>query len=153
MCLVASDPVTPWTVACPWNSPGKNPGGACHALLQGIFPTQGSKPGLRHCRQILYHLGHQGNPNRMKFRAINQMEIPNSHFLSQITCTQLTWGLPKRKMKKKQTKNRENLKKQTRILFFPTSQRILSLEKHFLHHWREELAITSFYCRLIQFMQ
>ena len=30
------------------------------SLLQGIFPTQGSNPGLLHCRQILYQLGHQG---------------------------------------------------------------------------------------------
>ena len=29
---------------------------------QGIFPTQGLSPGLLHCRQILYHLSHQGNP-------------------------------------------------------------------------------------------
>ena len=27
---------------CPWDSPGKNTGVGCHALLQGIFPTQGS---------------------------------------------------------------------------------------------------------------
>ena len=33
-----------------------------HALLQEIFPTQGSNPGLPHCRQILYHLSHQGSP-------------------------------------------------------------------------------------------
>ena len=33
----------------------------CVALLQGIFPTQGSNPGLPHCRQILYHLNHQGS--------------------------------------------------------------------------------------------
>ena len=32
-------------------------------LLQGIFPTQGSNPGLPHCRQPLYHLSHQGNPS------------------------------------------------------------------------------------------
>ena len=30
----------------PWDSPGKNTGVGCHALLQGIFPTQGSNPGL-----------------------------------------------------------------------------------------------------------
>ena len=35
-------------------SPGKNTGVGCHALLQGIFPTQGLNPGLLHCRQILY---------------------------------------------------------------------------------------------------
>ena len=35
-----------------WNSPGKNTGVRSHFLLQGIFPTQGSNPGLLHCRQI-----------------------------------------------------------------------------------------------------
>ena len=46
----------------PWNFPGKNNGVGCNSLLQGIFPTQGSNPGLLHCRQILYHLSHQGSP-------------------------------------------------------------------------------------------
>ena len=32
-----------------------------HSLLQGIFPTQGSNPGLPHCRQILHRLSHQGS--------------------------------------------------------------------------------------------
>ena len=41
-----------------WNSSGKNTAVGCHALLQGIFPTQGLNPGLPHCRQILYHLNH-----------------------------------------------------------------------------------------------
>ena len=44
-------------------SPSKNIGVNCHALLQEIFPTQGSNPGLPHCRQILYHLSHQGSPS------------------------------------------------------------------------------------------
>ena len=44
------------------DSPGKNTGVGCHALLQGIFPTQGLNPGLAHCRWILYHLSHQGSP-------------------------------------------------------------------------------------------
>ena len=44
------------------DSPGKNIGVGCHALLQGIFPTQGSNPGLPHCRQILHCLRHQGSP-------------------------------------------------------------------------------------------
>ena len=48
---------------CSWNSPGKNTGVGCHSLLQGIFPTQGSNPGLLHCRHILYHLSHQGSPS------------------------------------------------------------------------------------------
>ena len=60
-----------WTVAClfmelfcSWNSPGKNTGVGSHSLFQGNFPTQGStkgsNSGLLHCRQILYHLSHQG---------------------------------------------------------------------------------------------
>ena len=44
------------------DSPGENTGVGCHALLQGIFPTQGSNPDLPHCSQILYHLSHQGSP-------------------------------------------------------------------------------------------
>ena len=41
------------------DSPGKNTGVGCHALLQGIFPTQGSNPGILHCRWIFYHLSHR----------------------------------------------------------------------------------------------
>ena len=52
----------PVRLFCPWNSPGNNTGVGCHSLLQGIFPTQGLNPGLLCCRQILYHLSHQGNP-------------------------------------------------------------------------------------------
>ena len=43
----------------PWNSPGQNTGVGRRSLLQGIFPTQGSNPGLLHCRWILYQLSHQ----------------------------------------------------------------------------------------------
>ena len=41
--------------------PDKNIGVGCHALLQRIFPTQASNPGLLNWRQILYHLSHQGS--------------------------------------------------------------------------------------------
>ena len=44
-----------------WSSPGQNTGVGSH-FLQGIFPVQGSNPGLPHCRQILYQLGHKGSP-------------------------------------------------------------------------------------------
>ena len=45
----------------PLDFPGKNTGGGCHFLLQGIFPTQGSNLGLLHCRWILYWLSYQGS--------------------------------------------------------------------------------------------
>ena len=44
------------------DSPGKNTDVGCHALLQGIFPTQEWSPGLPHCRHILYQLSYQGVP-------------------------------------------------------------------------------------------
>ena len=53
---------SPPRLLCLQNSPGHNTGVGSHSLLQGIFPTQGVNPGLLHCRQILYHLGHQGHP-------------------------------------------------------------------------------------------
>ena len=51
--------VTPWTV---WNFPGQNTGVGSLSLLQGIFPTKGSNPGLPHHGQILYQLSHKGSP-------------------------------------------------------------------------------------------
>ena len=53
----------------PWNSPGQNTGVGSLSLLQGIFPTQGSNPGLPHCRQILYQLSHQGSPSILEWVA------------------------------------------------------------------------------------
>jgi len=38
-------------------------------LLQGIFPTHGSYPGLLHCRQILHSLSHKGNPSILEWVA------------------------------------------------------------------------------------
>ena len=48
----------PARLLCLWDFPDKNTGVGCHFLLQGIFSTQGSNPGLPHCRQTLYHLSH-----------------------------------------------------------------------------------------------
>ena len=51
------------------DSPGKNTWVGGHALLQGIFPTQGLNSGLPHCRQILYHLSHPGSPRMLEWVA------------------------------------------------------------------------------------
>ena len=59
---VMSDLLRPHGLYRPWNSPGQNTGVGSLSLLQGIFPTQGSNPGLPHCRQILYQLSQQGSP-------------------------------------------------------------------------------------------
>ena len=66
---------TPWTdCSLPGSfvhgeSPDKNTGLGCHALLRGIFPTQGSNPGLLHFRQVLYHLSHEGSPRILEWVA------------------------------------------------------------------------------------
>ena len=61
--------VTPWTIYSSWNSLGQNPGMGSHSLLQGIFLTQGSNPGLPHCRQILYQLNYKGSPDTQGWRS------------------------------------------------------------------------------------
>ena len=60
--LVVSDSLWPHGLSSPWNSPGENTGAGSLSLLQGIFPTQGSNPGLLHCRRILDQLSYKGNP-------------------------------------------------------------------------------------------
>ena len=57
-------------------SPGKNTGAGCHALLQGIFPTQGWNSGLLPCRRVLYHLGHQGSPIRIHMASLFRISFP-----------------------------------------------------------------------------
>ena len=60
----------PWTVPprllCPLNSPGKSTGVGCHALLQGIFPTQGLNPGLPHRGQALLPSERPGQPGSLQ---------------------------------------------------------------------------------------
>ena len=55
----------PWTM----NSPGQNTGLGSLSLLQGICPTQGSNPGLPHCRWILSQLSHKENPRILEWVA------------------------------------------------------------------------------------
>ena len=72
---------TPWTVQpsrllCPWDSPGKNTGVGCHALLQGIFLTLGSNLQLLqllHCRQVLYHWATREAHNNIQFSSVQSL--------------------------------------------------------------------------------
>ena len=80
-CRTLCDPIGLYS---PWNSPGQNTGVGSLSLLQGIFPTLGSNPGLPHCRQILYQLSHQGSP----FILVLVSVILNNK------CTLLFLGLP-----------------------------------------------------------
>ena len=74
LCLVAQSCLTlcdPMDCSLPGSSvhgdsPGKNTGVDCPALLQRIFPIQGLNPGLPHCRWILYHLSIQRSKRSME---------------------------------------------------------------------------------------
>ena len=58
VCMTLCDPADcmwPTRLLCPWDSPGKNTRVGCPSLIQEILQTQGSNPGLLHCKQILHH--------------------------------------------------------------------------------------------------
>ena len=88
-CLTVCDPkdCSPPGSSVHGDSPGMDTGVGCHVLLQGIFPTQGSNPGLSHCRQIFYCLSHQWSP----FLALFQyffLSHSCSSLLSSVSSTQ-----------------------------------------------------------------
>jgi len=66
-CSLVSDSLQPHGLSSPWNSPGQNTGVCSCSLLQGIFPNQGSNPGLQHFRLFLYQLSHQGRDLFLEF--------------------------------------------------------------------------------------
>ena len=79
--------VTPLTIACQaplsMGFSGKNTGVGCHALLQGIFLTQGWNLGLPNCRQVLYHLSHTPTPkDSPSFSSLAQFISLESSLLS-----------------------------------------------------------------------
>ena len=61
-CSVVFDSLRPHRLYSPWHSPGQNTRVSSCSILHGIVPTQGSNPGLLHCRWILYQLSHEGSP-------------------------------------------------------------------------------------------
>ena len=62
-----SDSLCPQGLYGPRNSPGQNTGMGSLSLLQRIFPTQGSNPGLLYCRRIVYQLSHKGQMGSISF--------------------------------------------------------------------------------------
>ena len=61
-CSVVSDSLRPRGLYSLWNSLGQNTGVGSLSLFQGVFPNQGSNPGLSHCWQILLPVEPQGKP-------------------------------------------------------------------------------------------
>ena len=71
-CLTLCNPMdcSPPGTSILGDSPGKNTGVGCHALFQGIFPSQGLNPGFSHCKQILYQLSYQESPFHLQFSSV-----------------------------------------------------------------------------------
>ena len=63
------------------DSIGKNTGVGCHALLQGIFPTQGSTPGLLHWQMGSLTLAPPGKPH---YGLLEWVAMPSSRGSSQL---------------------------------------------------------------------
>ena len=66
---VVSDSLWPHELYSAWNSPGQSTGVGSLSLLQGIFLTWESNPGLLHCRRILYQLNHTREAKRYFIQA------------------------------------------------------------------------------------
>ena len=82
LCLTLCDPMdcSPPGSSVHGDSPSKNTRVDCHALLQGIFPTQELNPSLPHCRQILYHLSHrEAQGSRLQLENLMPFSLPLSH--------------------------------------------------------------------------
>ena len=91
--------MTPWTVALQaplsMEFSGKNTAVGCHFLLQEIFPTQGSNPGLLHCRRILLPLSHLGSFLRSKLKLF--LSVQGSDCLDTGNIVSTTQVLPRKK--------------------------------------------------------
>ena len=98
--LSRSDSLWPHGLYSPWNSPGPNTGVGSHSLLQGIFPTQGSKPDILHCRQILYQLAEP--PGKSRNTGVGGLSLLQGIFLSQES---LLWVKPDLNLKFKASFN------------------------------------------------
>ena len=107
-----SDSLRPHGLYSPWSFLGQNTGVGSLSLLQGMFPTQGSNPGLLHCRWILYQLSPKRSPRILEWAAYpfpsgssrprNQMGLLHCRWIlyqlhyqespSQLKC-HLLWGV------------------------------------------------------------
>ena len=85
-----SDSLQPHGLYSPGNSPGQNTGVGSLSLPHGIFPTQGSNPGLPHSRHILYQLSHKGSPKERKgfVNSEKRMHLSGAFPCRMIVCLQ-----------------------------------------------------------------
>ena len=76
------------------NSLGKNTGVGCHALLQGIFPTQGLNPGLQHCTHssvLAWRIPGTGDPGGLPTMGSHRVRHDWSDLAAAAAAALLTW--------------------------------------------------------------
>ena len=84
----------PHGLGSPWNSPSQNSGAGSLSLLWGIFPTQGTNPGIPHCSQILYQLSHKGSPTASRKDLLTgalNLQFSSIHSLSRVWLFATPW--------------------------------------------------------------
>ena len=84
----------PHGLCSPWNSPGQNTGVGSLSLFRGIFPSQGTNPGIPHCRQIIYHLSHKGSLTASRkdlLTGAHNLQFSSIHSLSYVWLFATPW--------------------------------------------------------------
>ena len=95
-CSVMSDSLRPHGLYKPWNSPGQNTGEGSHSLLQGLFPTQESNPGLSQRISDSLPAKPQGKPKNI---GVGSLSLLQRIFLTQesnqglLHCRQILYQL------------------------------------------------------------
>ena len=105
--VAVSDPLQPHglyasRLLCPWKFPGRSTGVGCHFLLQGIFPTRGSNPGLLHllhwqadslplCPWDQFSSVAQSCPTLCNPMDCSKPSLPVQHQLPEFTQTHAHW--------------------------------------------------------------
>ena len=112
---IMSNSLQPHGLYSPWNSPGQNTGVSSLSLLQGIFPTQESNPGLPHCRWTLYQQSHEGSP---------QSFLSSVQSLSRVRLFATPW-IPAHQASLSITNSRSSLKLMSVESVMPSSHLIL----------------------------
>ena len=143
--LIGSNSLWPHGLYSLWKSPGQNNGVDSLSLLQGIFPTQGSNPGVPYRRQILYQLSHQGNP-----RILEWVDYPISRGLpwprnrTRVSCIAgrffTNWAIREAHISLK-WKWKVKVKSLSRVQLFATPWTVESMEFSRLEYWSGSLSL------------
>ena len=129
---VMSDSLWSHELHSSWNSPDQCTGMGSLSLHQGIFPTQGSNPGLSHSRQILYCLSHQGSPRileRLAYHFSRDLPHPGIEPVSPAFAGRFFTNWPSEKPIYKCLAHNKHLKQSSCFFFFFTKLEFNTFKK------------------------